>query len=83
MNKEQVTEWTENPVTIALKSLAEKELDQIRNASLSNNLVRGEPQKSQENLVENVTQELEWETFVDLLSGDWTVMEEDDETELE
>lgn len=69
----------DNPVTKTLRSLSEKELEEIRGADLSLNLIRGEPQKTQENLVENVTQQLEWETFVDLLSGDWTVMEEDNE----
>jgi hypothetical protein len=69
----------ESPVTKTLKSLAQKELESIRGADIGINLVRGEPQKTQENLVENVTQELEWITFVELLEGDWTVMEEENE----
>ena len=79
VSSEQIQEWVDNPVTKTLRSLSEKELEEIRGADLSLNLIRGEPQKTQENLVENVTQQLEWETFVDLLSGDWTVMEEDNE----
>lgn len=79
VSKEMIQEWVDNPVTKTLRSLSEKELEEIRGADLSLNLIRGEPQKTQENLVENVTQQLEWETFVDLLSGDWTVMEEDNE----
>jgi hypothetical protein len=43
----------------------------------SDNLVRGEPVLTQENLIESATRELEWSIFIDLLSGDWAEIEED------
>jgi hypothetical protein len=45
----------------------------------SDNLIRGEPQLTQENLIENATQEHEWGLFIDLLEGDWEDLELDDE----
>jgi hypothetical protein len=79
LNKEQIQEWTENPITLLLKKAAEDELEEIRTAPLSINLIRGEPGLTQENLIENVTRELEWQLFIDLLDGDWSEIEEDDE----
>lgn len=77
MSSEQIQEWTENPVTIALRHQAESELNRITDMAPSDNLVRGEPVLTQENLIESATRELEWSIFIDLLSGDWAEIEED------
>jgi len=74
-------EWVENPVTLALKELCEQEFLSIAQAPLSNSLVRGEPELTQENLIENACRELEWSTFLDLLEGDWENLELDDDSE--
>jgi hypothetical protein len=52
-------------------------LDDIAGSSPTNCLVRGEPELTQENLIESATQELEWTLFIDLLSGDWSELEID------
>ncbi len=79
VSPEQKTEWIESSVTLALKAEAKLEVERIQGSPLSDNLIRGEPQLTQENLVENVTKELEWRAFIDLLDGDWTAMEDDDD----
>lgn len=84
VSKEQIQEWTENPVTLALRDEAQKELGRIMDVPPSDNLVRGEPSLSQENLIESTTREIEWTAFVDLLEGDWSELEiEDDSYEVE
>jgi hypothetical protein len=52
-------------------------LEDLAGASPTNCLIRGEPQLTQENLIESATQELEWTLFIDLLSGDWSELEID------
>lgn len=77
---EQVTEWTENPVTIALKELAESELQDIQDTPLTDCLISGHPDKTFENLIELEARERVWESWVAILSGDWDYfVEEEDE----
>lgn len=76
VSDKQILEWTENPVTLALKKEAELELENIRTAPLSDNLCRGDAQRTQENLIENVTKELEFEAFIAFLDGDWSELED-------
>ncbi len=78
VSEQQRQEWTENPVTLALKGLCEIEFKSIVMARPSDNLIRGEPQLTQENLIENAAQEHEWGTFLDMLDGDWSDLELDD-----
>jgi len=59
--------------------LCNKEWWRIINAPLSDALVRGEPQLTQENLVENALKYHEWGKFLDMLEGDWSDLELDDE----
>ena len=79
VSSEQILEWTENPVTIELKNQVLFELERITETSPSEHLVRGEPQLSQENLIESLTKEFEWQEFVNLLTGHWGVFEEEEE----
>ncbi len=83
ISKDQITDWTENPVTLALKELCEVEFKKIQNAPLSEALIRGQPQITQENLVENALKEHEWGRFIDALEGDWTDLEIEDGSEPE
>ena len=80
VSSEQIQAWTENPVTIELKNQVLFELERITETSPSEHLVRGEPQLSQENLIESLTKEFEWQTFAELLEGDWDVLEEEDDS---
>ena len=78
VSERQKTEWRENPVTLALKELCEKERDD--RPSLNDCLVFGDPQLTQENVLKNSWRELMWNTLIELLEGDWAdVMELDDE----
>ncbi len=71
VSKEQIQEWVDNPVTLALKFLCMRELSNARDADAVDCLYAGEPQKTQENLLEQITKEREWVVFLDLLLGDW------------
>ena len=79
ISKQQVLEWTENPVTISLKLFVEKELEDIKQTSITECLCYSEPQKTQENLVELEARERVWADLAALLGGDWTYFEEDDD----
>ena len=79
VSDKQRQEWTRNPVTLALKELCEKEFKEIQFIVVSDCIVRGEPQLTQENLVELSCRELEWGGFIQFLEGDWSEMELDDE----
>jgi hypothetical protein len=79
ISKAQISEWTENPVTIALKEQIKLELQEIRETSPTGCLISGKPHKSHENLVELEARERVWEDIYALFDGDWTYFEEDDE----
>jgi len=80
INKERLIEWLKDPTTILLKSFFRKELLEIKNTPISDCLVCGEPQKTQENLVELETRERCWAEMVSMLEGNWdeSMGEEDD-----
>ena len=78
-SREQIVEWTENPVTIALKEQAALELEEIQKTSPTDCLFPGKPHKSHENLVELEVRERIWENWVALLDGDWAYFEEDED----
>jgi len=81
ISEEQVKEWTQNPVTIALKDLCNQEIDRIATTPPSIMMVEGEPMKTHENIVELEARErcwIEWATF---LEGDWEYLLEVDENE--
>jgi len=79
VSERQKTEWRENPVTLALKELCVKEFSAIVNSPRSDSFIRGNPQLTQENLVENACRELEWGAFLEFLDGNWSDLELDDE----
>ena len=69
VSKEQIKEWVDNPVTVALKWLCTKELNNTRDITVADCIYRGEPQKTQERLIEQANKEDEWLVFLDLLQG--------------
>ena len=79
ISKEQIQDWTENPVTEYLAELLQDELEEIRQTPVTNALVYGDPQKTQENLVELEAREMAWADLTAFLTGDWSYFEEVDE----
>ena len=79
ISKKQISEWTENPVTLKLLKLVEKELADIVATPVVDCLVFGEPDKSQHNLVELHTKAYVWVTLAETLKGDWDYLEIEDE----
>ena len=71
VSSEQLQEWVDNPVTVALYWLCERELNNVRDITDIDCLFRGEPQKTQERLIERATKEDEWIVFQYLLKGEW------------
>jgi hypothetical protein len=79
INKQQIEDWTENPVTIELRKLVEGDLEEIRDTEATDCIFRGDPQRTQENLVDLVARELDLVFFIDLLSGEWSYFEEEED----
>ncbi len=77
ISKEQISDWAENPVTLQILELCKQELEEIQRTSVIDCMLRGEPQKTQENLVELEARENIWGSWVALLSGDWSYFEEE------
>ena len=76
IDRQQIEDWQENPVTEALRDLVNGEFKEIQEATVTSCLFRGDPQKTQENLIELEARESIWELWDALLSGDWTYFEE-------
>jgi len=80
VSPKQVTEWTENPVTIALKDKVAIELQRIMDTPAGECLVHGRPNQTHENLVDLETRAHTWADLYIALEGDWDYFEElDDE----
>ena len=79
VSEQQKTEWTENPVTLALKELYELEYWRTINCPVTESFIRGEPQLTQENLVEKACKEHEIYTMTQALEGNWSDLEIEDE----
>ena len=77
----QIEDWSESPVTEALLEKCKEELEDIRTTTVTDCLLRGEPQKTQENIIELEARENVWASWVALLEGDWAYFEEDEEEE--
>lgn len=76
---EQIQDWTENPVTEFLSALVEDELQDIIETPVSECYYPGEPFKTQDNVSDLNTRHVVWQVFSDLLKGDWTYLEVDNE----
>ena len=79
ISKKQRIEWTENPVTLELLGLVQKELDKVKDTPIIDCLVFGDPQKTQDNLVELHAKGYSWVTLAETLQGDWDYLEIEDE----
>lgn len=79
ISKEQIAEWTENPVTEALFGLASEELERVNSTPIVECYYPGDPNKTQDNVVDLNTRGITWAIFCELLDGDWSYLEEDSE----
>ena len=78
--KDQILEWTENPVTLYLYGLIEKELDTFEQRDM---FFRGEPQKTQEALLEMIAEVSALQRVQIALEGDFSEFSSEDESEPE
>ena len=78
LNPKQIAEWTENPVTELFLSLVKRQLEELKEAK-SDAFHPFEPQKTQETMAQIEGAIDSWEIVADILTGDWTYLEEDDE----
>ena len=76
MKAEQISEWTENPVTLYLCELVKEEIRKIQSVSNTDCLVSGDPFRTHENIVELEAREQAWETFGEFLAGDLEYFDE-------
>ncbi len=80
-SRQQIEDWQENPVTEALLELCREELKATEQTARIDCFVPGEPQKTQENFIEQEARERIWESWVAVLSGDWSYFEIEEEEE--
>jgi hypothetical protein len=76
INEKQREEWTENPVTIELLRLVNKELIEIVSTPTASCLSYGDPYKSHEELVRLDARAHTFATIQLALEGDWGYFEE-------
>ena len=81
VSPDQVTEWTENPVTLSLLDKVSTELQEIMNTPAGACLVRGTPDQTHENLVRLEASAQAWSELYLALGGDWDFFEELDNEE--
>jgi hypothetical protein len=69
--KAQITEWTENPVTLYLKEKVEEEIEMLEGAARTSNVYKPfEPEKTQE-LLATLNAAIDgWELVLEALNGD-------------
>jgi hypothetical protein len=79
MKREQIEEWTENPVTEHLLSLINSELDAIGATPVVDCYVPGKPQETQENLVDLTARYNAWAVVIEVLQGDWSYFEDEED----
>jgi len=78
IKREQILDWADNPVTTELRELIDQELDDIKNMSVTDCLVAGNPTQSHENLAELEARERVWGYLAEFLSGDWAYFAEEE-----
>ena len=69
VTKEQILEWIDNPVTLVVRKLSLWECNNTKWMPISDCWCPGEPQKTQEQLLENRIKLDEWTAFINVLDG--------------
>lgn len=82
VSPQQISEWAENPVTLALFNKFKKTLTSSIATPVADVLFFGEPHKTHEEIVKLDTACRVWLEFIEILGGDWSSLEEleDDST---
>ncbi len=80
ISQEQIQEWTESEVTIALKEHLVDTLNSIRNIK-ANTYFQGEPYRTQEAMANLIASEVNLMDLIEICEGTWNFMEEDSEPE--
>ena len=79
INKQQLEEWTENPITELFREILEQERDEMMEARGLQAFQPFQPQRTQE-VLSNLNGFVDaLDVVIESLSGDWTQWEEDDE----
>ena len=81
INQKLIVEWTESAVTRELAEKARKELERLQSIPMIDVFIPGEPQKTQENMVELEAKVGVWEEWVAFLEGNWSYFEGYDDGE--
>ena len=75
MQEEQITEWKESQVTAELRKLVASHIEDILAAKGIHSFIPGEPNRTQEILAGLIGEGQAWETFLEILEGDWDTFE--------
>lgn len=78
MKRQQIEEWLENPVTLEVKALVEKEIEDIESGRGADSYVPFEPNKTQELLAGINGGLVAWYELLETLEGKGLLEEEDD-----
>ena len=78
ITEQQLREWLESPVTLALQKKCEIELGKIVGIPAEDFFIRRNAQLTQANILENVTKGVEWTAFIKILKGDWTEIDDEE-----
>jgi len=81
VSPQQINEWTENPVTLALLEKVSGELQDIMATPAGECLTYGEPNHTHEKLVRLESSARAWSEIFLVLGGDWGFFEELDDEE--
>jgi hypothetical protein len=80
LSKEQISDWVDHPVTKVVAEFFKKEHAGLVGTPAIECLVFGEPQKTQENLIDLVARKVAMEYLMEFLEGDFDEsVEESDE----
>lgn len=73
----------ENPVTEELLRAVIEEIEGVNETPISDCLVHGHPELTQENVIDLDTRRYTWDIFREILEGDWSYLEEEDDGDSE
>ena len=77
--QDQVERWTEDIVTEYVRERVQRELDDIRMTPVADCYMPGDPKRTQENCLDLEIRRTLWELFEEILLGDFSYIEEQDE----
>ena len=78
MQKKQIDEWLHDPVTREVLKLVRETIEEIKETPYIDLFYPGEPQKTQENLVQLHERLYVWERWEEIFSGDFSYFGDED-----